>query len=138
MLTREEAKQLVLARLKDQPEARGLAIAEDRTIERPFGWLFVLGGLRSSTPRGSEPTLHGPLIVNKYAEQVIASSIDYPPERFVELYETLLVKSRARRVAWCLSLSLPVPWSGWRKRRLAKHVRDMGFYELRQKSEEPS
>jgi hypothetical protein len=131
MLTREEAKQLVLARLKDRPEAQGLAIAEDHTIEYPFGWIFFLGGLSSSTPRRAAPTLQGPLIVNKYAEQVIASSIDYPPERFVELYEALLAKSRAWREEWCISLSLPVPWSGWRKRRLAKQIRDMGFYELR-------
>lgn len=129
MLTREEAQQLVLTRLKDRQGARDLSIVEDRTIERAFGWLFFLAGC-SATER-TEIVSHRLIIVNKYVEQVIESSIDYTPERFIEIYETLLAKSRASGGDWCLTVSSPLPWRDFGRRRLAKKEKEMGLYEIR-------
>lgn len=133
MLTREEAKKLLLARLKDQQDGR--SIAEERTIERPFGWVFFLLAPGSSATRGAKPVIEGPVIVNKYVEQVIASSTEYAPERFVEIYEKLLAESRASGEGWCLTLSLPVPRGRFRWRRLAERAREAGFYEIRSQHE---
>jgi len=93
MLTREEAQQLVLTRLKARQDARDLFIVEDGTIERPFGWLFFLAVSCSSATAPPGTASYRLIIVNKHVEQVIESSIEYTPERFIEIYETLLVKS---------------------------------------------
>ena len=99
MLTREEAQQLVLTRLNARQDARDLLIVEDDTIERPFGWLFFLA-VSCSSARRPETTSYRLIIVNKHVEQVIESSIEYTPERLIEIYETLLAKSQATREDW--------------------------------------
>jgi hypothetical protein len=131
MLTREEAQQLVLTRLKDRKDARDFFIVEDGTIERPFGWLFFVAVPGSSATAQAEPVSHRLIIVNKYVEQAIESSIDYTPQQFIEIYETLLAKSQAGGKDWCLTMSLPIPWRGFGRRRLAKKAREMGLYEIR-------
>jgi hypothetical protein len=40
MLTQGEAKKLLLGRIQSRPGLRDLAIDDERTIERPFGWVF--------------------------------------------------------------------------------------------------
>ena len=131
MLTREEAQQLVLTRLKDRKDARELFIVENRTIERLFGWLFFVTAAGSSTTAHAESVSHRRIIVIKHVEQVIESSIDYTPERFIEIYETLLAKSRASGEDWCLTMSFPLPWRGFRGGRLAKKAKEMGLHEIR-------
>lgn len=42
MLTREEAQQLILTLIKAHQDAGDFFIVEQRTIERPFGWLFFV------------------------------------------------------------------------------------------------
>src|SRR5207244_3650133 len=64
MLTREEAEQLVLARLKDRQDARELVIVEGRTVERPFGWLFLVAVPGSSATTQAETVSHRLIIVN--------------------------------------------------------------------------
>jgi hypothetical protein len=131
MLTREKAQQLVLTRLKARQDARDLFIVENRTIERPFGWLFFVAVRCSSATAPHEPDSYRLIIVNKHVEQVIESSIDYTPERFIEIYETLLAKSRASGENWCLTMSFPLPWRGFRRGRLAKKAKELGLHELR-------
>jgi hypothetical protein len=128
MLSREEAQQLVLTRLEAREDARDLFIVESRTVERPFGWLFFLG---FSATQESETVPYRLIIVNRYAGQVIGSSLHYTPERFLEIYETLLSKSRTTEGDWCRTLSLPLPWRGFGRRRLAKNAEEMGFYEIK-------
>ena len=130
MLTREEAQQLVLARVKGK-DGRELFIVEDRSVERPFGWLFVVAVAGSSTTAQSETVSQRLIIVNKYVEQVVESSIDYTPERLIEIYETLLAKSCATGKDWCLTVSVPLPWRGFARRRLAKKAKEMGLYEIK-------
>jgi hypothetical protein len=130
MLTREEAQQLILTRIKARQDAPDLFIVEDRTIERPFGWLFfvAVGGSSATTPT---ETVHRMIIVNKYVEQVIESSIEYTPARLIEIYETLLAKSQASGEDWCQTMSFPVPWKYFGRQRLAKKAKEMGLYEIK-------
>ena len=131
MLTREEAQQLVLTRLKARQDARDLFTVEDGTIERPFGWLFFLAVSCSSATAPPGTASHRLILVNKHVEQVIESSIVYTPERFIEIYETLLAKSQASGEDWCRTISFPLPWKGFRRRRLAKTAKEMGLHEIR-------
>ena len=131
MLTREEAQQLVLTRLNARQDARDLLIVEDGTIERQFGWLFFLAVSCSSATAPPGPASYRLIIVNKHVEQVIESSIEYTPERFIEIYETLLAKSQASGKHWCLNISFPLPWKGFRRARLAKKAKEMGLHEIR-------
>jgi len=124
MLTSEEAQQLVLTRLKNGSDARDFFIVEPRTVERPFGWLFFVAAQ-------SDAVCHRLILVNKHVEQVIESSIDYTPDRFLEVYETLLAKSRATHENWCLTGSFPLLWRAYRRRRLAKKARELGLCEIR-------
>ena len=131
MLTREEAELLVLTRLKDRQDVRELVIVEARTVERPFGWLFLVAVPGSSTTTQAETVSHRLIIVNKHVEQVIGSSLDYSPQQFIEIYETLLAKNRASGGDWCLAASFPLPWKAFGRRRLAKKAKEMGLYEIR-------
>ena len=130
MLTREEAKELVLARLGAREGDRP-CFRENGTIERPFGWLFVLTVPESHESGRSAPLPRRLVIVNKHASQVVGSSVDYTPERFVEVYEKLWARSLARGSAWCLTLSLPLPWKSMSRERLAEAANDLGLYEIR-------
>jgi len=125
MLTRTEAKELVLRRLKVRHGAQDVSIADDQTSEHEFGWLFYLTLSESST---TEPRL---FIVNKQVAQVIGTSIPYTPERFVEVYESLLAMSRRSNVNWCLNFPGPVLWGNFLRWRLAKKARAMGLYQIR-------
>jgi len=125
MLTRAEAKELLLSRLKARHGARDVCIADDQTSEHGFGWLF---SLTFSEPSTTEPRL---FIVNKHVAQVIGSSIPYTPERFVEVYETLLAMSRRSAANWCLNFPGPVLWSKFLRWRLANKAKAMGLYQVR-------
>jgi hypothetical protein len=131
MLTREEAQQLVVTRLKDPQDPRGYFVEEDRTVERLFGWLFFVAVSPPSAPSPGETVLHRLIIVNKHVEQVIESSIEYSPQRFIEIYETLLAKSQTSRQDWCLTMSFPFPWRGFGRPLLAKKAKDMGLHEIK-------
>ena len=125
MLTRTEAKELILSRLKVRHGAQDVSIADDQTSEHEFGWLFYLTLSESST---AEPRL---FIVNKHVAQVIGTSIPYTPEQFVEVYESLLAMSRRSNVNWCLNFPGPVLWGNFLRRRLAKKAKAMGLYQIR-------
>jgi len=144
MLTQEEAKKLLLSRLQARFGLCDLAIAEERAIERAFGWVFFLTETSATAARTSSKSSLGPIIVNKHVEQVIASSIAYPPDRFIRIYEKLLSKSRRTASNWCLTLSLhslpihwdpthspPLPRSIGHREHLAKRAKQAGFYEIR-------
>ena len=129
MLTREEARRLVLTRLKARQDAQEHFVEEDRTVERPFGWLFFVAVPGSSAT--AQAVTHRLIIVNKHVVQVIESSIDYTPERLIEVYETLLAKSQATQENWCLTVSFPLPWRTFGSRRFAKKAKELGLYEIK-------
>ena len=129
MLTRQEAQQLLLERLKIQGNDQ--FVAEDRTLERSFGWLFFVAIATSNSAPQAGVLPYRLIIVNKHSNQVIESSIEYTPERFIEIYENLLAKSQAQAYTWCLTRSLPFPWKRFGKERLATKAREMALYELK-------
>ena len=130
MLTREEAHQSLLKRLEAQEDRLNESIEEHRTIERSFGWLFFVALAASNTAQ-RRALSHRLIIVNKYSNQVIESSIEYTPEQFIDIYENLLAKSQAQGENWCLTMSLPFPWKRSRRQRVATKAKEMGLYELK-------
>jgi hypothetical protein len=87
MLTRLEAEEMLLQRVQREGR-RNFSVARDRTVERPFGWLFFL--LVTDGSDTAARKCPGFAIVNKYVGQVVATLINYAPERFIEIYEGLL------------------------------------------------
>ena len=129
MLTTEEAQQLILTRIKARQDAQTFVFLNDRTIERAFGWLFFVA-VSGSNAVASTETAHRLIIVNKHVEQVIESSIEYAPERLIDIYEALLAESQASGKNWCLTM-LPLPWGRSERARLAKKANELGLREIR-------
>ena len=71
------------------------------------------------------------IIFNKHVDQVIESSIEYTPERLIEIYERLLAKSQRTGKYWCLTMSSAPMWPRFARARLAKKAKKLGFTELR-------
>jgi len=131
MLTRQEAHRLLLNRLTRREDDCNHFVEEQRTVERPFGWLFFVAVAESNTVAQMPVQTYRLIIVNKHSNQVIESSIEYAPERFIQIYEKLLAKSQAQAQNWCLNMSLPLPWRRSGRERLATKAKRMGFYELK-------
>jgi hypothetical protein len=122
----------MLERLANRQNGRDQPVAEDRTVERPFGWLFFLVQSAAGALSQAEETRYRLIIVNKHVEQVIESSIDYTPERLIEVYEKLLATSHARGPQWCLTMPLPFPWKlFFGRERLAAKAKELGLYEIK-------
>jgi hypothetical protein len=75
------------------------------------------------------------VIVNKYAGQVVASSVEYKLEEFVKRYEKLLAYNQIDKLKWCGTVSLPIPWRWWRGQTVAEQAKEGGFYEIRDREE---
>ena len=130
MLTKSQAEKLVLARLKSLFESAQLSIADTASLERSFGWVFLVRVDNAAANTVGTAKIPSAVIVNKYSEQIIASSIDHAPERLIQLYEKLLAKNEARAGSWCLTVSSPWPWGLWKKRSIAERANDGGFYQI--------
>ena len=137
MLTKFEAEQAVLTRLRTRYEIPDLSIAQFTSSERDFGWAFHFTGGSVDSKVSTLPVTATPriVIVNKHSGQVVASHVEYELEQFVRLYEKLLSRNQARSAAWCGTL--PIPWLLWRKRTVAERAEEAGFYEIRGKEGEP-
>ncbi len=133
MLTRLQAEELIITRLRFGRESDQLSVVECPGAERAFGWVFQVTGSDAAT----SATLPRLVIVNKTSGQVVASRTEYEVEQFVRLYEKLLSQNQARSQGWCGTLPLTFPWSLWRKRTVAKRAKDGGFYEIGGKEGEP-
>ncbi|MGZ9273003.1 MAG: hypothetical protein ACXW6T_28100, partial [Candidatus Binatia bacterium] len=86
MLTRLQAKELILARLSSGVVSAELSVVECPGAERAFGWVFQVTGGNGATGA----TLPRLVIVNRTSGQVVASHTEYEVEQFVRLYEKLL------------------------------------------------
>jgi hypothetical protein len=137
MLTKAQAQELVLTRLKARFESVSLSILEIGVSERSFGWVFLVSPGESAADGVSEVNLPRAVIVNKFSAQIVASSIDHEPERLIQLYERLLAKNQARADNWCLTVSVAWPWQRWRKRTIAERASEAGFYEIGGKEKAP-
>ena len=136
MLSQAQAEELVLARLNSRFESAQFSIAHNGVSERSFGWVFLIQGLQAAPGEALEAKLPRAVIVNKYSEQVIATSGDQEPERLVRIYERLLAQNQARAGEWCLAGSIPRTWKLWRKRSVAESAQEAGFYEIGAKEKE--
>ena len=97
---------------------------------------FSFNGFSPRLATTLEAKLPRAVIVNKYSEQVIATSGDQEPERLIRIYEKLLTQNQARAGNWCLTGSIPGPWRLWRKRSVAESAQEAGFYEIGAKEKE--
>ena len=136
MLSQAQAEELVLGRLDSRFESARFSIAPKGVEERSFGWVFLIHAVQSGAGDSLEVKLPSVVIVNKYSEQVIATSSEQEPERLIQIYEKLLAKSKARAGDWCLTVSVPRPWRFWSKRSVAESAQEAGFYEIRAKEKE--
>lgn len=137
MLTTAEAEQLVVATLKSRFENQRASIVNSRTVEREFGWVFFLAVDKFLPADEPQVTLPRQVIVNKYSEQILASSIDHSPEQFIKLYEGFLAENQVLGGEWCRTLAFPRPWKNWLVQRLAKKAKEAGFYEFGGNSRDP-
>jgi hypothetical protein len=93
VLTKEEAKQLVDARINaEDPYAVKkveLAIIDDVTIEKEYGWVYFYETKEYQKTGDLVDTLVGnaPYIVNKYTGEVIETGTAYPIEDYIAEYE---------------------------------------------------
>jgi len=131
MLTKTQAEEMVLARLKARFDCASLAIAVQGSEERPFGWMFLLSVGETGSIDAKTAKIPRAVIVNKHSMQVIASFIDYEPAQFIKVYEKLLSHNQSRSDNWCRTVSFPFPWPRWRQRSVAEQAKDAGFYEIR-------
>jgi hypothetical protein len=130
MLSQAEAEELILARLNSHFDSADFSIARNGVVERSFGWLFRIDAVQSTAGEVREVKPPRVVIVNKYSEQIIASSIDHEPELFIQLYEKLLTKNQARAGNWCSTGEFPWPWNLRRTRTIAERAKEIGFYEI--------
>ena len=140
VLTKTQAEELVLARLKARFDGANLSIADHGNEERPFGWMFLLSGGETSSGGDSAAKIPRAVIVNKHSLQVIASHVDREPAQFIKVYEKLLSQNQSRNDNWCMTASFPFSWLFWRRWRkpsVAEQAKDAGFYEIRGGENEP-
>jgi hypothetical protein len=129
---KEEALELVATRLSmNATDTRRFHILAERTIEKPFGWVFfyevVTSGNGDVSPESAQ--MIRPAIVNKHSQQVIGNSIDQPVETTIKLYEKLLAESKAAAEGWCLTLN-PRDRKASALKKLAEKAKKAGFYEI--------
>ncbi len=137
VLTKEQAEQSVLVRLGSAKEHNRISIQQDRTVERPFGWVFFFAIDDSRPADEAQTKFPRQVIVNKYPTQIVASSIEHSPEDFIKIYEELLAQSKAHAEEWCLTVSAPKLWRRWWKRRVGRKAADSGLYEIGGKETAP-
>ena len=93
MLNREEAKQLVYARINAgapyAEQAVELAIIDDETIEKEYGWVFFYQTKDYLQTGDIVDALAGnaPYIVNKYTGDIIETGTANPIEDYIAEYE---------------------------------------------------
>jgi hypothetical protein len=136
-VTKEQAERLVVAILTSRFGNQRVSIDDSRTVERAFGWVFFLATDEFFSADGSEVKVPRQVIVNKYSEQILASSVDHSPEQFIKLYEDFLAENQVLGREWCLTLAFPHRGKSWSVERLAKKAKNEGFYEVTGNSRSP-
>jgi hypothetical protein len=93
VLTKDEAKQLVYARINAEDSSAGkmveLAIIDNETIEKEYGWVFFYQteAYLKTGDIGDRLVGNAPYIVNKYTGEVIETGTAYPVEDYIAEYE---------------------------------------------------
>lgn len=93
MLTKTEALKIVSKKLRQMSTSTDpFIVAEESTIEKPFGWVFFYNSKKFLDTRISQYRLagNGPVIVNKTSGTVEFHESDKPPEDLINEYERKL------------------------------------------------
>jgi hypothetical protein len=98
MIPIEEARSIVEAELSrlDSPDVRpSMAILENSTIERDWGWVFFYQSVEYLETGNPSDQLAGnaPYIVNRHTGELVATGTAWPIEKYIEDYETRLLSS---------------------------------------------
>jgi hypothetical protein len=95
MLTRDQARALVVAELERPPKYRypsdptDLAVMDEFTIEKDWGWVFFYNTQRFLQTREKRYELFGnaPYIVNRHTSEIRVTGTAQPIEHYIEEYE---------------------------------------------------
>ncbi len=98
MLTKEQALELVSEKLRQMsPKDDLFVVADQRTIAKPYGWVFFYNsktflekGINSYRLAGN-----GPVIVNKHKGSIEFFGTNKPPEELMKDYERKLTGGSA-------------------------------------------
>ena len=98
MLTKDEARALLLAELERMPMPRDpddptkLVIVDEHTIEKDWGWVFFYSTDRYVETGDFRYALVGnaPVIVNRYTGERIITGTGKPIEQYIRKYERQL------------------------------------------------
>jgi hypothetical protein len=98
MLTKEQARALVVAEIERPPKfnnpsyPQDLVIADEHTIERAWGWVFFYNTRRYLETREFRYRLagNGPYIVNRHTGELRAAGAARPIEYYIAEYERSL------------------------------------------------
>jgi hypothetical protein len=105
MLTREQARALVMADLARPPKyqypgaTRDFAIIDEHTIERDWGWVFFYNSERYIKTKDRKYALFGnaPYIVNRYTGELLTTGTSQPIEHYMAAYESEITRLAQRR-----------------------------------------
>ncbi|MGW4285765.1 hypothetical protein ACWEIK_02345 [Streptomyces sp. NPDC004673] len=88
MLTEEDARRLVLAKIDDVRDRVEYDLQIQRVEALPFGWIFYWGPVRDGR-RGQRPLLggNGPILVDSENERLIGRATCAPAARQIADYE---------------------------------------------------
>ncbi|MYZ08859.1 hypothetical protein GT028_15970 [Streptomyces sp. SID2999] len=101
MLTEEDARRLVLAKIDDVRNHGEYDLQIQRVEALPFGWIFYWGAVQDGR-RGRRPLLggNGPILVDRENERVIGLPTCTPVARQIADYERRLRReAHARNLA---------------------------------------
>ena len=92
MLTRDDAKRLVEARLASDAGSEDFVVVESSIIERPFGWIFFYNTREFLETDNFSSALAGnaPYIVNRFTGALVATGTAHPIEHYLSAYEASL------------------------------------------------
>ena len=120
---------MVLEAIRAQHSNAAIEIIGDRTVERGFGWLFLLTSADASGPVQAPAKFPRQVIVNRYSGQIVAASIEHTSEQFIKIFEELLAQHDAHESALRLTTSSPTQWREWWERRVARQAAQSGLYQ---------
>ena len=100
MLSYQEAVSLVereIARFDSLPDGDSWAVHLDKTIERPFGWVFFFDSTLHAQTGEAKYAVAGnaPLIIDRNTGEVVPTGTARPVEQYIAEYEERHAQPRA-------------------------------------------
>lgn len=103
-LTKAQARSLVESRLRllERSMRQPLAILDDKTIERPWGWVFFWDSLayRDARDPARRAAGNAPFLINRLTGESAPTGSAYPASTYIRRYERQLFWRRLLRGWW--------------------------------------